>query len=192
MLTSPRRKRAGFTEVELLVAATVGLFVTGAAISLCWTGNRMVADLLESQRAWQETRGAATLWTAELRGAGYDPTTTAGAGVNRARPETLEFSADWNASGAVIPTAGNPSERLAYALGAGTWKRGVNGGPRLPAAWPDSARFSYFDGSGADLGLAPDPAAIRLIEARAFLASPRGGPVLVVRWRVARRNFRTP
>jgi hypothetical protein len=192
MLRSSRLKRAGFTVVELLVAATVGLFVTGAAISLCWTGNRIVAGLLESQRAWQETRAAATLWTAELRGAGYDPTSTAGAGVSRARPDTLEFSADWNASGAVTPTAGNPSERLAYALGVGAWKRGVNGGPRLPAAWPDSARFSYFDGLNADLGASPDPAAIRSVEARVFLASPRAGPALVVRWRVARRNFRTP
>lgn len=188
----PRRKQAGFTEIELLVAATVGLFVTGAAISLCWTGNRIVADLLESQRAWQETRSAATLLTAELRGAGFDPTSMAGAGVSRAGAETLEFSGDWNASGAIIPTAGNPNERLAYAVGPGTWKRGVNGGPRLPAAWPDSASFRYFDGFGAELGAAPDPSAIRLFEVRALLASPPSRRSTVVRWRVARRNGPAP
>ncbi len=188
----PRLKQAGFTEVELLVAATVGLFVAGAAVALCWTGNRIVADLLESQRAWQETRSAATLLTAELRGAGYDPTSMAGAGISRAGPETLEFSADWNASGAIIPTAGNPNERLAYTVGPGTWKRGVNGGPRLPAAWPDSASFRYFDGLGAELGAAPDPDAIRLFEVRALLASPRSGRGMLVRWRVARRNGSAP
>lgn len=187
-----RLRQAGFTEIELLVAATVGLFVAGGAVSLCWTGNRIVADLLESQRAWQETRSAATLFTAELRGAGYDPTSIAGAGVSRARPETLEFSGDWNASGAVIPTAGNPSERIAYAVGPGTWKRGVNGGPRLPAAWPDSASFRYFDGLGAELGAVPDPGAIRLFEVRARLASPRNDPDMVVGWRVARRNSPAP
>jgi Tfp pilus assembly protein PilW len=174
MLRIPRLKQEGFTEIELLVAATVGLFVTGAAISLCWTGNRIVADLLKSQRAWQETRAAATLLTAELRGAGYDPTSTADAGISRAQPETLEFSADWNASGAVTPTAGNPNERLAYAVGAGTWKRGVNGG------------------LGVELGAVPDPETIRLFEARALLASPRAGPGIVVGWRVARRNSPTP
>lgn len=192
MLRIPRLKQEGFTEIELLVAATVGLFVTGAAISLCWTGNRIVADLLESQRAWQETRAAATLLTAELRGAGYDPTSTADAGISRAGPETLEFSADWNANGAVIPTAGNPNERLAYAVGAGTWKRGVNGGPRLPAAWPDSASFRYLDGLEAELGAGPDPDAIRLFEVRALLASPQAGPGITVGWRVAWRNSPTP
>jgi hypothetical protein len=192
MLILPPLKQAGFTEVELIVSATVGLLVTGAAISLCWTGNRIVADLLESQRAWQETRSAATLLTAELRGAGYDPTSMADAGISRARAETLEFSADWNANGAVIPTAGNPSERLAYAVGPGTWKRGVNGGPRLPAAWPDSVSFRYFDGLGAELGVAPDPGSIRLFEVRALLASPRTGVGMAVGWRVARRNSPTP
>lgn len=191
-MTVLRLKQAGFTEIELMVAATVGLFVTGAAISLCWTGNRIVADLLESQRAWQETRSAATLLTAELRGAGYDPTSMAGAGISRAEAETLEFSADWNASGAIIPTAGNPNERLAYAVGPGTWKRGVNGGPRLPAAWPDSASFRYFDGAGAELGSGPDPSAIRLFEVRALLASPPSGRGMVVSWRVARRNGSAP
>ena len=182
------RSRAGFTTIELLVAATIGLVLTGAALALCHTGNRAVATLTRSQAAWQEARAAATLWGADWRGAGYDPTGRAGAAVDRLRPDTLEFSADWNGDGALIPTATNPNERLAYAASAGVWRRGVNGGPRLPAAWPDSLTFLYRDALGADLGSTPDPATVRIAEARLVLDWPSGGSGIVIGWKVARRN----
>lgn len=186
------RSRAGFTTAELLVAATVGMMITGSALALCHVGNRAVAALIGSQAAWQEARAAATLWTGEWRGAGYDPTGAAGAGIGRATAESLEFSADWNANGTLVPTDTNPSERLAWAAAPGVWRRGVNGGPRLPAAWPDSARFIYRDAAGADLGGAPDPAAVRVVEARLFLVSPRGGRGTTAIWTAARRNSRVP
>lgn len=174
--------------MELLVAATVGLLLTGAALALCRVGNRVVADLLRSQGAWQEARAAATLWSAEWRGAGYDPTGAAGAGLGRLSPETLEFSADWNASGALTPTGSNPNERLAWAAAPGAWRRGVNGGPRLPAAWPDSVRFSYRDERGTDLGGEPDAAAVAVAEAQLFLARPQGRGSFRATWSAARRN----
>lgn len=181
-------RSAGFTTAELLVAATIALILTGAALSLCRAGNRAVAALVRSQTAWQEARAAATLWGAEWRGAGYDPTGLAGAGIARLTPESLAFSADWNGNGALLPTGSNPNERLSHAALPGAWRRGVNGGPHLPAAWPDSLRFAYRDGAGADLGPRPDPSRVRVAEVQLFLAAPGSAPGLRTAWSVARRN----
>lgn len=175
----------GFTTIEILVALTLGLVVSLAALVLCSSGNRVVADLIRSQTSFQELLAAAELWRGEWRGVGHDPAGTAGAGINRATAETLEFSADWNGNGALLPTASNANERLAYALVPGEWKRGVNGGPRLPLAWPDSARFVYRDTVGRDLGPRPDADRIASVEIRAFLGS--GGPAFAVSWIAARR-----
>lgn len=179
---SPAR---GFTTIEILLALALGLVVSLAALALCSSGNRVVAGLIRSQASLQELLAAAELWRGEWRGVGHDPAGTAGAGITRATAETLEFSADWNGNGTLLPTGSNPNERLAHALPAGEWKRGVNGGPRLPLAWPDSARFVYRDTAGADLG--PRPVADRIVsvEVRAFLDS--GGPAFAVSWVAARR-----
>lgn len=177
--------RRGFTTIEILVAMTLGLVVSLAALGLCSSGNRVVAGLVASQTSFQELLAAAELWRGEWRGVGHDPAGTALAGITRATAETLEFSADWNENGALLPTASNANERLAYALRPGEWKRGVNGGPRLPLAWPDSARFVYRDTTGADLGPHPEPDRIASVEIRAFLVS--GGPTFAVSWIAARR-----
>ena len=109
--------RDGITSIELLVAMTLGLVVTLAALLLCSSGNRLVARLTTSQRALQELLAAAELWRTEWRGAGHDPTGTSGAGISLATPESLEFSGDWNGDGALAPTDANPNERLLFASG---------------------------------------------------------------------------
>lgn len=176
----------GYTSIELLVAMTLGLVVTLAALVLCSSGNRLVTRLTTSQRALQELLAAAELWRSEWRGAGHDPTGVSGAGITRATPETLEFSADWNGDGGLVPTDANPNERLAHALTAGAWRRGVNGGPRLPLAWPDSARFAYHDSLGLDLGPRPSPGEIARVELAGFLEVAGRG--FSVTWVAARRG----
>jgi hypothetical protein len=170
------------------VAAVVGLLVTGAALALCAVGNRAVASLVKSHAAWGETRAAAALWAAEWRGAGYDPAGGSGARVERLDLGAMDLSADWNGNGVLLPTDTNPNERLAYAVGPGVWRRGVNGGPRLLAAWPDSARFVYRDGQGRELESAPDPGLARIAEAHVRLPGGRRSATMEVRWTAARRN----
>ncbi|HEY7470753.1 MAG TPA: hypothetical protein VIE68_00230 [Gemmatimonadota bacterium] len=176
------------TALEVLVAATVGFAVTASALALCAAGNRAVASIAESEAAWQEARAALTQWAADWRGAGYDPVAAAGAGVSRLAPDTMEFSADWNGDGALVPTTSNPNERLAYAIAPGVFRRGINGGPRIAAAWPDSGRFAFRDAAGADLGPRPAPAAARIAVAWLALPSPGGGPPPVAEWAASRRN----
>lgn len=178
----------GFTTIELLVAAVVGLLVTGATLALCAAGNRAVVSLAVSQAAWTETRAIAALWAAEWRGAGYDPTRAAGAGVGPIDGATIELGADWNGDGTLVPTESNPNERLVYAVGPGAWRRGVNGGPRVVAAWPDSAGFAYRDSAGADLGTTPEPSRARIVEVRVHVPGGRRAAAIEVRWRAARRN----
>jgi hypothetical protein len=179
---------AGTTTLEFVVSATIGFFVTGAALTLCSAGNRAVARIAASEAAWQEARAALTQWAADWRGAGYDPAAGSGAAITRLAPDTMEFSADWNGDGALLPTASNPNERLAYATAPGVFRRGINGGPRVAAAWPDSARFAFRDGSGADLGPRPPPGAVRVAVARVALPNPGGGPAPIAEWAAARRN----
>ena len=180
--------RAGTTALEILVAATIGFTVTASALALCAAGNRALASIAASEVAWQEARAALTQWAADWRGAGYDPASAAGAGVHRLAPDTMEFSADWNGNGSLLPTASNPNERLAYAIAPGVFRRGINGGPRVAAAWPDSARFAYRNAAGGDVGPRPDPGAARIAIARIALPSPRGGPPPVSQWTASRRN----
>lgn len=180
--------RRGFTTSELLVALVAGLLVTGAALALCGVGNRLVASLAERQAAWSETRAVASLWAVEWRGAGYDPTAAAGARIEGLGSAAMELSADWNGNGALTPTDPNPNERLAYAVERGAWRRGVNGGPRLVAAWPDTAWFVYRDAEGREVGAAPDPALARVAEVHVRLAGIDPGRMAEARWTAARRN----
>lgn len=172
--------------MELLVAAATGLLVTGAALALVHVGNRSVAMLATLQSEWHHARAAASLWAAEWRGAGYDPTGVSGAGLVRFAPETLEFSADWNGDGTLLPTSSNPNERLAWAAVAGAWKRGVNGGPRLAVARPESIRFVFRDGELRELFRGPTDAVILVeVEVRLPGRRPEAGHTIV--WSAGRR-----
>lgn len=182
-----RSSEAGFTTLELLVAASVGLVVTGSALAFLSMGNHLVSASLAQREAWRHVLAAASLWSVEWRGAGYDPTGTAGASLLRLAPDTMEFSADWNADGALEPTSRNPNERLAWAVGGGAWKRGVNGGPRLPLARPETLHFVFRDGLGEDLGSAPAVERARIAEAHLRVAGVAGGGIDLA-WTATRRN----
>lgn len=177
----------GFTTMELLTAAAVGLVLTGAALALLAAGNRLVGASLVQREAWRQATAAASLWSAEWRGAGYDPTGAAGSAVTRLAADTMEFSADWNGDGALEPTSRNPNERLAWAATPGAWKRGVNGGGRLPIARPETLSFSFLEGPGLDLGPSPPVARARMAKARLTMAGDGTLPVDVV-WTAVRRN----
>lgn len=179
-------RRAGFTSVEILVAAVVGLLVTGAAFALLAEGNRALARMAAAQDGWQEARAAAALWASEWRGAGYDPSGAAVAGVARLAPDTIELTADWNGNGTLLPTSGNPNERLAWAAAPGAWRRGVNGGPRLRVARPASIGFVFRAADGRPLGASPAIAEARLAEARVGVRGTGSG--IVVGWTAGRRN----
>lgn len=179
----------GFTSLELVVALSVGLIVTGAALTLLGAGNRWVAGMLREQDEWQRVRAAAALWASEWRGAAYDPSGAAGSAITRLTPESLDFSADWNGSGALLPTRDNPNERLSWAASPGLWRRGVNGGPRLAIAWPDSIRFVYRAAAGEALGDRPLASDVALVEVRVRLDSGgSGSDAEAVAWTIARRN----
>lgn len=176
------------TTLELVVSTTIGFVVTGAALALCAAGNRAVVRIAAAEAAWQESRAAVTQWAADWRGAGYDPAGVSSAGVTWLALDTMEFSADWNGDGAILPTGSNPNERLAYASAPGVFRRGINGGPRIAAAWPDSARFSFRDETGTDLGPSPPPASARTAVLRFALPDPDGATPPVAEWAATRRN----
>ncbi|HUP19393.1 MAG TPA: hypothetical protein VM778_05495 [Gemmatimonadota bacterium] len=178
----------GATSIELLVAAAIGTLLAGAALALCAAGNRAVAALGAHQTEWQHARAAAALWAAEWRGSGYDPSGGSGAGVTRLAPDTMEFSSDWNGDGALLPTGSNPNERLSWAAPPDSWRRGVNGGPRLAIAWMEGPRFEYLDAAGAPLPERPPPGAARVATARTRLRGLGEGAWIPIAFRAARRN----
>ena len=182
------RDDRGISTLETVVAVSIGFVVTAGVLALCSAGNRAVARIAAAELAWQEARAVLTQWAADWRGSGYDPTAVSGAGVTRLATDTMEFSADWNGDGTLLPTASNPNERLAYALEPGIFRRGINGGPRLASAWPDSARFTFRDSAGADLGPRPDPGRVRTAVARLALPARPGRPPPVAEWIASRRN----
>ena len=183
-----RPANGGVTSLELVVALTIGLVVTGAALALLAAGNRWVSDGLREQDEWQRIRAAAVLLAGEWRGAGYDPTRASGSGIARLAPESIDFSADWNGDGALLPTRDNPNERLSWAVAPGSWRRGVNGGPRVTVAWPDSIRFAYRGDSGELLGERPLASEATLLEVRVRSLRDEAAGTRDVTWWVARRD----
>lgn len=182
-----RRGNGGVTSLELVVALTIGLVVTGAALALLAAGNRWVSEALREQDEWQRNRAAAVLLVGEWRGAGYDPTRASGSGIARLTPESIDFSADWNGDGELFPTRDNPNERLSWAVAPGSWRRGVNGGPRVAIAWPDSIRFTYRGRSGELLEDRPLASEVAVLEARLRTLLDEG-ETRIVTWSAARRN----
>ncbi len=70
------RQQSGFSLVELMVGIVIGLIIIAAAASVYITAVRSGADTLRSAKLNMELRSAMDIMVAEVRRAGYTPTTT--------------------------------------------------------------------------------------------------------------------
>ena len=89
-LTTPMRRNAGFSLVELMVGLVAGMVVVGAVLAFTVSSIRANADFVGSARLTQELRSASQYVNSELRRAGYDE--DAMAFLASASTETSEFA----------------------------------------------------------------------------------------------------
>ncbi|WP_305041381.1 prepilin-type N-terminal cleavage/methylation domain-containing protein [Geoalkalibacter sp.] len=186
--TSPARhatrRGAGFTLVEVLLA----LALTGLASTALFGLYRTHLDAHEINRRLLEDqsrlRAALGVITGQLRGAGYDPTGQADAGIRSAREGYVYLTRDLNGEGGAGSAPDGrlsaPGEHLAFCR-YGTGTLGMHSGSRDGGSCSGSGagaaghpgggfhqplaeqvetlRFRYFalDETGASVELLPDP-----------------------------------
>lgn len=134
------KSHRGLTIVELMIAMVMGLVVLSAVLELFIHHNRTNSAQQEVAYAQQNVRAAMELMARDIRGAGYNPTDTAGfSGIVAADDDYIEIQADLNGDGdtsdpesgdpdyAAAPTAPDetdPQENITYKLDNLTLLRG--------------------------------------------------------------------
>jgi type IV pilus assembly protein PilW len=164
-----RRRQAGFSLIELLVATAIMGLLMAATLSLLQSGLAAWGWGAGRVEAQQATRAALERMARELREAGYDPT---GAGIEAvlvAEPARVVFQRDLNGNGLIDPT----HERVTYLLRPGetTLRRDAGGGAQPLADNVRRLSLFYLDRHGeptTDLG--------RIVSVRIEIESGRAGP----------------
>lgn len=160
-------RAAGFSLVELLIAAAIGLVVLGAMYSVFTIQNKTFGNQEQIVELQQNVRAAMDMMSREIRMAGYDP-----AGVNSDSDPANNFSgvpvnasqlqvrADQNSDGAIDATS---EENIVYAYNAANKQitRNIGAGAQSFAENIDAFTFAYLDGNGNVTAVSAD---VRRIE----------------------------
>lgn len=104
-LTTHRKRLAGFSLVELMVALVAGLIVSAAIIAFLLSSMRSNGEYVQSTRLTQELRNTLDLVTRDLSRAGYNDSSLVLAGLS----STSEFAPVYIKDLGSTVTAGTPS-----------------------------------------------------------------------------------
>lgn len=195
-------RRAGFSAVEVLVAAAGALLVVAALAALGRSSQRLAAREAEALRVREAARRILAAVAREIRRAGYEPIPLAafdGAtlGVAVAAADEIEIrAAGGDPADGRVEAGSEEVVRFYWNPGRGAPYQAIGGQIQPLAAdvsFPDSALgFRYFDGCGAELrppaggSLADDARArIRRVDVSLALGAP---PAIVVATSAALRN----
>ncbi|MCL5808818.1 MAG: prepilin-type N-terminal cleavage/methylation domain-containing protein [Deltaproteobacteria bacterium] len=160
-------RAAGFSLVELLIAAAVGLVVLGAMYSVFTIQNKTFGNQEQIVELQQNVRAAMDMMIREIRMAGYDPIEVnsdsdpannfSGVPVNASQ---LQVRADQNSDGAIDATS---EENIVYAYNAANKQitRNIGAGAQPFAENIDAFTFAYLDGNGNVTAVSAD---VRRIE----------------------------
>jgi len=178
-----RKKRQGFSLVELMIAMLVGMIVLGSLYNLFTVQSKILGNQEMAVEMQQNARMAMDIMTREMRLAGFNPTVTlskcAGTlpssltstpcvGIQDASTNSISFTSDINGDGDLTPGSSNPNENITYdryesPAGSGIYALGrTSNGSKQPVVENiDSLTFTYLN--SAD-GTADTIGAIRSIQ----------------------------
>ncbi len=105
------QKGDGFTIAELLIAMALSVIVMGAIYNVFISSNRSFHTQDRVADAQQRVRTGLVFMARDIRMAGFDPTRSAGAGVEAATATKLRFTADMNRVNGIEDTN---RERITY------------------------------------------------------------------------------
>lgn len=153
------RNARGFTLVEMIIAMAVGLIVIFLLYDLFVAENKQYNTQEAIVEMQQNARAAMDMMTTEIRMAGYDPTSAAGAGIGAYAANSLTFTQDLNGDKDVT----DANETITYAYDAGNMRitRNTGSGAQPFAENIEALNFTYFNASG---GPATAAANIRLVK----------------------------
>lgn len=78
MATSAARQQSGFTLIELLISMTLGMVIIGALVVMYISGSAATRNAQAQGQMNEDAQMALSVFTQELRQAGYNPTRTGG------------------------------------------------------------------------------------------------------------------
>src|SRR5262245_49094786 len=116
----------GFTLIELLAAMLVGTAVLAAFTTFYIAQQRSLRRHHQEIAASQALRAALEQMSRDLRSAGLDPSTTAGAGIALADTDEVDFTRDTNVDGTI--GASDPAETLRFRRNGTSLESYVAGG----------------------------------------------------------------
>ena len=137
-----RNNEGGFTVVELLVGALIGLIILGVAFSMFNVQRKTFSIQEQLSEMHQNVRAAMDMMVREVRMAGYDPADVGFVGIGGNTATSIQVLADLDGNGAI---AG--SETVTYSYDALNLQidRNIGGGGQPLAENIANLNFSYFD-----------------------------------------------
>ena len=148
----------GFTLVELLAAMLVGTTILGAFTGFYLAEQRALRRHQLEIAASQSLRTALEQMSRDLRSAGLDPSTNAGAGIVLATSDEVDFTRDADANGTI--DSSDPVETLRFRRNGTSLESYVADGatPWVPLAdnvASNGAIFRYYRCDGSEIGTLP-------------------------------------
>ena len=137
-----KNNEGGFTVVELLVAALIGLIILGVAFSMFNVQRKTFSVQEQLSEMQQNVRAAMDMMVREIRMAGYDPSNVGFVGIGGNTATSIQVLADLDGNGVI---AG--SETVTYSYDAPNLQidRNVGVGDQPFAENISNLNFSYFD-----------------------------------------------
>jgi len=171
----------GFTLTELMVAMVLTSVVMGAVYSTYYSQQKSAAVQEQVSGMQQSLRMAMYYMESEIRMAGYDPTGTAGAGIQTPNASSIRFTMDiaGAANGDGDGALDDPGEDITYALydadgdGDTDLGRDTGSGNVLFAENIDALNFIYLDEENDVTGSAND---IRSVQISVVARTGQGDP----------------
>jgi type IV pilus assembly protein PilW len=167
------RDKSGFSLIEVMVAMTIAVIAIGLIIGAVISQQKNYITQEKLVDMQQGLRAAIEVVGSEVRMAGYDPTSMAGASILMAATADLQFQIDFNGDGdfdigeRVRLALTNDADRDGIADGTPCdLGRGLDAGSlQVLAENIDALNFVYFDSNGTILAVpVADPTAIGSIQ----------------------------
>ncbi len=114
---SPKEK--GYTLVELMLTVLISGFLASAVYAAYVSQQRTYLAQEQVAEVQQNIRAAVDLMVREIRMAGYDPTSTSGAGITTALPGQFSFTQDLNDDGDTDLSDTNENVDFGFSAAAG-------------------------------------------------------------------------
>lgn len=165
-----RPSEAGFSLLELMVSLGIAGILMAGIFAVYHTQLRAHMTQQLTVEMQQNLRAAMQIMAREVRMAGYNPTTSAGAGITTMLANSFQFTSDLDGNG---DTAGT-NENVRYGINAnGDLGRDTGGGLQDVAEFIDALNFVYLDEDG---NITINPSDVRSVQVtivgRSSLAIP--------------------